>query len=295
MNIGLPLEDEFSIICGWLGQCNLIHKLDQQQYPVSSKNKFQVPDLLANFTIKGGGQHTVLIEVKSSEKNVLSFRPDYMSKLKAYGNLLGLPVLIAWRKFGIWCLVSIDEFSKKNKNYNLNFNNAIKSSLMGKIAGDFSYTLSVNAGVHIRAKKVKLINSVETGSGTQESWHTVIDDVYFTDKENNEIRNLSPIAQKVFFSWDLKSRETHTEKHIIMHNVVEEQSSLFAHMALTKLLAFHGRDENKVHWRKHLGDNVAISSFLDYRKGIEENLKAGVVYYIFDIEPVNNPKFLKKI
>nr|MBF4317138.1 hypothetical protein [Vibrio anguillarum] len=26
LNIGLPLEDEFSIICGWLGQCSLVHK-----------------------------------------------------------------------------------------------------------------------------------------------------------------------------------------------------------------------------------------------------------------------------
>ena len=51
LNIGLPLEDEFSIICGWLGRCNLIHKLDQQQYPATSKDAFQVPDLLANFNV----------------------------------------------------------------------------------------------------------------------------------------------------------------------------------------------------------------------------------------------------
>ena len=65
LNIGLPLEDEFSIICGWLGQCSLVHKLDQQQYPSSSKDTFQVPDLLANFNVRGAGDISVLIEVKS--------------------------------------------------------------------------------------------------------------------------------------------------------------------------------------------------------------------------------------
>lgn len=51
LNLGLPAEDEFSVLCGWLGQCNLIHKLDQQQYPVTSKDEYQVPDLLAEFVV----------------------------------------------------------------------------------------------------------------------------------------------------------------------------------------------------------------------------------------------------
>lgn len=141
LNIGLPLEDEFSVICGWLGQCNLIHKLDQQQYPVTSKEYYQVPDLMANFTVKDGQGFTVLIEVKSSEKNVLSLTPEYLDRIKHYGDLLGLPTLIAWRKLGIWALVSIEEFTKAEKNYNLNFNDAMKSNLMSKLAGDFCYTL----------------------------------------------------------------------------------------------------------------------------------------------------------
>lgn len=50
-----------------------------------------------------------------------------------------------------------------------------------------------------------------------------------------------------------------------------------------------------IHWRKHLGEHSIISNILEYRKGIEENLKAGIVQYIFDIEPVNTPKFLNEI
>ena len=191
LNIGLPLEDEFSIICGWLGQCSLVHKLDQQQYPTTSKDTFQVPDLLANFNVRGAGNTSVLIEVKSCEKNVLSLRPDYVSKLKAYGQLLGLPVLIAWRKVGIWSLVDLDVFSKANKNFNLNFNDAMRNSLMSKFLGDFSYTPQVNSGVHISFKKEKLIETIETDEGLQENWHMVIDDVYFTNGDNKQVKELT--------------------------------------------------------------------------------------------------------
>lgn len=294
LNIGLPLEDEFSIICGWLGQCTLVHKLDQQQYPTTSNDTFQVPDLLAHFNVRGAGNTTVLIEVKSHKENVLSLRPDYVSKLRAYSQLLGLPILIAWRRYGIWSLVDLDVFKKAKKNFNLNFNDAMRNSLMSKVLGDFSYTPQVNSGVHISCKKERLIETIETDEGIKENWQMVIDDVYFTNGENEQLRDLSPIAQQLFHSWNLTTIESHTDSHVVMHNTINEESAMFAHMALTRLLTFHGR-EDEVHWRHHLQHDAAISSVLDFRSGIEENLKAGIIKYIFDIEPVNVPGFLNVI
>src|SRR4051812_32678575 len=61
---GLPQEDEFSIVCSWLGRCRLIHKLDQQQTPAQSRNTYQVPDLLAVFSYEDGDV-PVLVEVKT--------------------------------------------------------------------------------------------------------------------------------------------------------------------------------------------------------------------------------------
>jgi hypothetical protein len=34
-DIGLPVEDEFSVACAWLGKCQLLHKLDQHQVPIA--------------------------------------------------------------------------------------------------------------------------------------------------------------------------------------------------------------------------------------------------------------------
>ena len=30
LDIGLPMEDEFSVVCAWLGGCEIIHKLDHR-------------------------------------------------------------------------------------------------------------------------------------------------------------------------------------------------------------------------------------------------------------------------
>src|SRR5262245_11097826 len=93
LEAGLPAEDEFITLVNWLGRCKLIHKLDQEQYPLTSKDLYQVPDLFAVFE-RDGGLVPVLVEVKTSKKN-LSWKPSYLERLKRYSDLLHLPLLIA--------------------------------------------------------------------------------------------------------------------------------------------------------------------------------------------------------
>jgi len=68
---GLPAEDELSVVFHWLGQCRLVHKLDQFPYPPGVWQEYRVPDLLAVFDV-GGHHQPVLIEVKTSVHGVLS-------------------------------------------------------------------------------------------------------------------------------------------------------------------------------------------------------------------------------
>jgi hypothetical protein len=106
LDIGLPAEDEFSVVCAWLGNCELLHKLDQQQVPVASRAKFQVPDLLARFKTQTNSV-PVLIEVKSKQGNTLSFQPDYLERLIKYSELVGMPLLIAWKYHSLWMLFEL--------------------------------------------------------------------------------------------------------------------------------------------------------------------------------------------
>src|SRR5262245_32471512 len=75
LQIGLPAEDEFSVLLTWLGRCRLVHKLDQLQSPRESRERWCVPDLLAVFDYEGRDV-PVLIEVKTSAptNNRLSWR-----------------------------------------------------------------------------------------------------------------------------------------------------------------------------------------------------------------------------
>lgn len=296
LNYGLPLEDEFSVLCGWLGKCKLIHKLDQQQYPVSSSEIYQVPDLLAIFE-RNGTEIPVLIEVKSSSKNSLSFKPTYREKLRKYADLLNLPILVAWKnRWGVWALTDLNEFKKAEVNFNLRFEDALKNSLLGMLAGDFAYSLAVGAGVHISFRKEELVGTREENGSVTESWKMIVDDVYFSTSDGSVERELSSIAQQVFFSWDLEEEETHTDSHVVLHNTCKESSGLFAHMALTRVLNFHllGEDDS-LSWRRILGEDNAISTVSNFRHGIMENLEKKIVHHVIDQVPCNIPEFLDQI
>lgn len=69
LNLGLPAEDEFSVICAWLGQCRLIHKLDQLQAPAASNKTLQVPDLMAQ--LGRGERGRVRTRLRSGEADSL--------------------------------------------------------------------------------------------------------------------------------------------------------------------------------------------------------------------------------
>jgi hypothetical protein len=81
LHLGLPAEDEFSVLLAWLGRCRLVHKLDQLQTPPKSEEYYQVPDLLAVFE-HAGRTLPVLIEVKSKVDDKLSWRTDYYERLQ---------------------------------------------------------------------------------------------------------------------------------------------------------------------------------------------------------------------
>lgn len=79
LDLGFPVEDQFTAICAWLGKVRLVHELDQHQAPPACRDRCQVPDLLAHFAHAG----PVLIEVKAKKARTLSFKPDYLAKLQA--------------------------------------------------------------------------------------------------------------------------------------------------------------------------------------------------------------------
>lgn len=290
LNVGLPREDEFSVVCSWLGHCDLIHKLDQKQTPESSGAEFQVPDLLAVFNVDGK-RVPVLIEVKSKKDKVLSFRPDYLERLKNYAQVLNLPILVAWKWQGLWMLFEIKHFQKARKNFNIHFQDAIKENLLGVLAGDFSYALYEGAGLYIVIKKEKLIGTEQNDEGYTEQWQMMIEDVYFTDGNRKVVRNLPSPVQQLFVTWELEESEEHTDTHIIMKHVAPEGPMLFAHMALVRLLNWQMQPDEKIHWRAMLHGANIVKGVDDFREAVQEAMDNKIVRIVLNQKPQTEPSF----
>ncbi|MBU2621700.1 MAG: restriction endonuclease [Proteobacteria bacterium] len=296
LDLGLPAEDEFIFILSWLGKCSLTHKLDQRQFPPKSTDTYQVPDLFALFKTKVGPKQ-VLVEIKVTNQKKLKWKADYLKKLKNYSDLLGIPLLVAWKFYGLWLLVDIGCFQKAKTNFHLSLETAMKNNLMSFLAGDFAYVLKANVGLHFAMKKDKLVDQKITGESTKEQqWLVRIEKAYFTNSEGSQTTKLPKGLWPLFISAEPESQDRVEKDYIYQSFVIPENSGIkFAHTALPVLLNFSNNDEEKIHWRKQLEVHKYPVEFKLFYEAAQAGIEKKYMQYIFHIKPVEIPCFLKDI
>jgi Holliday junction resolvase len=290
LDVGLPAEDEFSVLCSWLGKCELLHKLDQHQIPRRSEKAFQVPDLLAHFSTQSD-RHPVLIEVKCRSSNTLSFRPDYLARLQRYADLVGMPLLIAWKFHSLWVLFEAKHLKKAARNFNISYGQALKENLLGVLAGDVAYKIGSGAGIHLRFQKEELLSVEETDDGKSENWQMRVTDVAFTGRDGAPVNDLSSDVQSLFTTWDLEAQEDHAEDHIWIRHVAGEDGIQFAHTALVRLLDWHQPSGTRLSWRRE-ARKEKLNTIEDFRAALTKALDEKVVQYILNQVPQTKPSFL---
>lgn len=251
-----------------------------------------MPDLFAVFRHKNRNI-PVLIEVKSNKDNTLSFRADYLQRLQNYAALLGLPILIAWKHLGIWTLFDASLLCKAQQNFNISFQTAMKENLLGVLAGDFSYSLCVGSGLHLRFKKDELIAETPTDNGVEQRWKMTCDDVFYTDGTGQVRRDFETPIQALFLSWPLELEETHVPTHITMSHVARGNQALFAHMALVRLLDWQLPSGDSINWRGLLSKSPVLKGIDDFTPAINSALEQKVVHHVFHQDPVTVPTFLE--
>jgi Holliday junction resolvase len=288
---GLPAEDEFSVICAWLGRCRLAHKLDQRPTPPSARDRYQVPDLLAEFD-RGGA---VLVEVKVCNDQTLSFKPDYYGRLRAYADLVGKPLLIAWRFRGWWTLFDVRHLKLAKVNYNIAFGEASRQNLMNILAGDVAYELGPGAGIHFEMTKEELIHR-EQGSdgGSEEEWRVRVTDTFITDGEGERRHDLHPETQQLLATFPLEERDAHADPKVIKSFVPGVDQVQFAHSALVQLLAWESPTDRVPHWRSLVGVPVITRSIGDFAVALDRALAERVVRYVIHQQPAEWPDFVPK-
>lgn len=279
---GLPAEDELSVLVHWLGRCKLVHKLDQFPYPPGIWSHYRVPDLLAVFEVDGSSV-PVLIEVKTCADGVLSWKPDYIGALQSYAALLNLPLLIAWKHQTFWTLFEARHLRKANKNLNISFPQAMSETLLGLLAGDFSFSFRPGAGVHIKIRKLK-----EADDG---GFDGQIEEAYLKNPEGEKHTGEGGILQ-LFTCVEQEPHLHEDETHATQSFVVPKGNNAeFAHRSLVTLLRTYG-DERRLVWRQVMLKEQLPLILMSPQQAINNGLEAGFIQHKINIQPKTKPEFI---
>jgi Holliday junction resolvase len=287
---GLPSEDEFMLLLSWLGKCRLVHKLDQLQAPPSSKEELRVPDLLAIFDYNDR-LVPVLIETKVSKKRKLSWTPDYLESLRRYANLMKLPLLVAWKwpELNFWTLCDISIFEKPYKNYKLSFEKATKNSLMGKLAGDFSFFFKPGVGIHLKLEKLEKLESKDP---TEEHWHLKISDAYYSDGMGNRLNTLGTGIWWLFLSAEQKTELEEYDDHFFQRFIISEESAMNMAHRLLPIITMGMKMSQPIPWRELLRKHSFKVGSKDLLEEIRAAIPKNIISYIFHLQPEAIPPFL---
>ena len=304
---GLPMEDEFMAIAVWMEKCKLIHKLEQKQLPVSSSDRYRVPDFFAVFD-HNGQEVPVLIEVKTSrqfievktshpkktlEIAILKFRKRQYEGLNNYANLVGLPLLIAWRAGGYWTLFDSREVQQRESGYHIDWESAMKADLMSLLLD--SVLVFPKSGVSFTFVFEDLGPAERFGLERNDEEHIMrVHSIRFLDAKGDPITKVS-WTQFILFGMSAheEKQNWHGNLFEITFEVPEEPSSLPSYVFLPFMLFEMGSEEKRPkNWYDVIrkGDFGPVS-YSKFKQAIQDGI-GSFVQYILSIVPHNRPDFL---
>jgi hypothetical protein len=290
----LEPEDEFALILSWLGKCRLVHKLSQEQLPVTSTNIYRVPDLLAVFDHQGK-TIPVLIEVKTSSQRggSPSLKPGVLSGLKPgylrYAETVGLPILVAWRHLTFWTLFEMRHATLAKVNYRIEFVRASEENLLSLLAGDFSYRIVPGSAICMRIEKL-------SAPDVDGSFKGIVSDAYCTNPSGERIPEI-PHLSSLFLFLDNDVEEVDEGKAIVQRFVIRDTGlPEFASRTLPKIVdALAAVYRKDLDWRMIIHDidhwDWAHATG-EFRKTIDAASRLGVVTDIDRLRPKTRPAFL---
>ena len=295
---GLEPENELALILAWLGKCQLVHKLGQEQLPLGSSGEFKVPDLLAVFEHRQR-RLLVLIEVKTTKVDptkpalrrlveLNSKRLSVSRKYQAYADLVGLPLLVAWRIESLWALFELRHATLAQENYKIDFESAMRENLLGSLAGDFSYRLA--PGTRIRMSIRKLTEPDPETGGLEGRFHNI----HIVNPLGQAVPGI-PLLSLLFLFWEndvecVEEGEDIVQSYVAADAGHAEFASRTLSQIVCRLAAINGSraDWAKiVHQKEHLAhDNGRLAALR------AEGVKHGVITNVFNQVPRTAPLFL---
>ena len=181
---------------------------------------------------------------------------------------------------------------KANKNFNISLQTALQQNLLGVLAGDVAYKIGAGAGLHLRFRKDKLVDSQPSEEGEIQQWMMTIDEVVFTDRDGDHHTEVDGEIQSLITAWNLEEEEEHTDSHVYLRFVAGDEGLQFAHQALVELLSWETPHVDRLHWRGLLRKEQITANVTSFANALELAFREKFVSLIIHQQPNETPDFL---
>lgn len=285
---GLAPEIGFMASVNWLSNVVAIHRLDQTPLPrYYDGDEIEPPDLLAVVQY----QHKlipVLIEVKTTNDKQLVWREDYLHKFQRYAEIVQMPLLVAWKRWHIWSLFEANHFQKKVSAYHIDFNTAMRQTLMGILFGDALVNLHERFQMFIDAVTEETIPDHHDFIPESGYRMTIKNAGFMIDKKEVKVsRELSWI----FHLGAVKDEISRTGDHSIRIEFAPDNNNAFSLSHLWYKVATFGAKDKEPDWEQIMRKPLSIS-IGDVRRELSTGMETGIVQHVATISPNTVPDFL---
>jgi Holliday junction resolvase len=286
---GLAPEKELIAAVNWLSNVVAIHQLDQTPQPAYCKfNEMRIPDLLA-IALYEGHLIPILIEVKTTDDDKLIWREDYLQALERYAEAVRMPLLVAWKHQRIWVLTEVRHFAKRVSAYHLDFNTAMRESLMGELFGDLMIKISDNVRFFVDAKVAEELPPDRNVIIPEGGYTLTITAAGFMVDDN--IVNLPKELFWAFIASATRDEVIRIGEQEVRIQFLPLPDSIFSLTDLWRLVALFGNKEAEPNWEEITRKPLTLTAS-KVRQELREGIPKGVVQYVFEVQPNTMPEFL---
>ena len=290
---GLPAESEFVALCTWMGQCMWIHKLDQEVFPSEAKEILCIPDLLGMFTYENQ-KIPALIEVKRTKTNKkLVFSGKCMRRLRAYSDVTGLPLLIAWKQeeIGTWALFDIDRMELKKTAYHISLENALRTDLTGVLLGNVF--ISVTTGVAIKLVFEKEGDIQRDHSGAVVQFTGRLRKVVPINAAGEEFPQLYPLVEALFALIPNESRMEEDERYLYMFFTADQDPrGVIAYSLLRAFVSRGNMETAKLNYLSLVRTGRFPIEYAKFKDSLSMGSEQGLLESVIHNVPDRLPSFL---
>ena len=276
---GLAPEMEFMAAVNWLSSVVCIHRLDQTPLPrYFDGYDVQQPDLLAIVHHKDR-LLPLLIEVKTKNDKKLVWREDYLQKLQRYAEIVNMPFLVAWKRWHIWTLVDARHFQKRVSAYHLDFNTAMRQTLMSELFGDVLVNVNERFQMFVDAESEETLPQFAEMVPGQKYKITIKNAGFMVDKKQVKV---SKELSWIFHVAAIKDEYIRTGQNSVRIEFTPDNNNVFSLSHLWYKVATSGLKDKEPDWEEILRKPLEVTA-ADVRKELDAGIDAGIIQHVASI------------